>query len=139
VSLDVVRAWVNQQDDLVGTGKVLSLGAFLTEIDSPETGAYVALVRQPSQPILGFAEASPFTTVRTYLMVYAGTLLACEQAADALTERIRSLTGAPVPVPAADATMLVSDNVIGPAEQPTDTDGEFAFLISADFVMISES
>jgi molybdopterin biosynthesis enzyme len=124
---------VNSRADLVGPGNPLPVGAYLHTERSPADGGYAVISAGPSL----VAEDPAIATARVTALVYAGTQEAAENAAVALGNAVRTLTGAPQPCGDTGVMILVHDNMTEPADMPVPPDGGEAWcqVLSADFVL----
>lgn len=135
----LICAWLNSRTDLVGPGMPIDLGAFRKPIRSPNSGAYVLLLRVGGAGDLG-AE-TPLDRARISATVYAGTLEAASRAAVAYANVLAAMSGAPVlmgPTEDGDtATCRVVDNITGPTRlDDHNTSGEqWRQMVDADFLL----
>ncbi len=142
-SEQAVRAWVNSRQELLGTQQApgpLAMGAFLRNQASPASGAYAVLAAAPprsgAQSVV--AEDGRISMARIIALVYAGTTEAAELAAVAYANAVRELKGNPVQMGSTGVTCLVTDNLLGPAFQPTGPAGtaeQFCYSVDADFML----
>jgi len=137
-----VRAWANGRPDLTGGdgSGPLGMGAFLRSQESPASGAYAVLAAGPTLRSAPVAEDGRISVSRVTAMIYAGTEEAAEDAAVAFGNAVQSLRGDPVAAGGTGVTILVSDNMTEPAAVPMPAVGgeQFAFVVSADFVLFQE-
>jgi hypothetical protein len=134
-----IRAWVNTRRDLTGPGRPLPRGAYLQgrQPRSPADGAYALLYVLPGARPDVVAEDSNPSVSRVSAMVYAGTIEAAETAAVALAEAWNTLNGFPEPCGTTGITVLVTDNLSGPAyvAMPAAGGEQHCFQVSADFML----
>jgi len=141
---EAVRHWVNGREDLVGTpGEPgpLARGAYLIEQRSPAHGAYAVINSQPAGAEPMVAEPSLFTVSRITATIRAGTIEAAGAAAEAYVDAVRTLTGAPVPCGDTGVTCRGHDNLMSPQylPQPADSGEQYAFSVTADFILQGSS
>lgn len=129
------RAWINSRTGtLVGPDHPLPKGAVLTRLDGPPPPVYV-LVTDPVGASLAFGVESPDMRAPLSFQVYGPTKGAAAAGALALAnEMLSELAGRPALVDLPDgssATILVVDNVDGPAWQPDF--GSPRYVVTADW------
>jgi hypothetical protein len=131
----ISRAWINSRTTtLVGVGKPLAKGAVLNRLEGPPPPPYV-LVNNPVPATPAFGAESPDVRAPMSFQVYGPTKHAAALAASALVdEMLEHLAGVPAQVMFADespATVLVVDEVDGPAWQPDF--GAPRYVVTADW------
>jgi len=125
----VVRDWVNGlQDDLVGTGRPLPLGAHLKRLRSPDHGAYLQLSLVTSDDEYSGGGA---TRARVSGAIRAATKGGAAAAAIAYANTLRRLYAGNTRVGA--AVILVVDGITGPFYLP-DGDEE-RYVVDADLYL----
>ncbi len=138
-----IREWVNHVPGLTGNGNPLVNGAYLMgqAIRSPASGAYALLYREPGAGVGGtsspVAEDNEPSYARITAHVYAGTIEAAENAADALSSAWQNLQGCPEPCGATGVIVLVADQFTEPGYVPMPGMGgeQHMFTTSATFLL----
>lgn len=131
-----IRAWLNASP-IVGEGKPLARGAYLIEQRSPADGAYAVLLRTSEGIERVVAEDGRIGVARMQFLIYAGTVVAAENAANAVRDLNETLSGAPQVCGDTGYRIMVADNHLGPfAIPPPPDNGEaYAFQVNADFLL----
>lgn len=137
-----IREWINANKVLVGPGNPLRLGAFLDGqvIRSPSSGAYALLTRETTPGASVIAESNDVSLARVTARVYAGTIQAAENAANALANAWQGLTGAPQPCGTSGVTVLVASDFTDPGYVPMPATGgeQHMFTTSASFMLTAD-
>lgn len=125
----IVKNWINTRDDLVGSGKPLTRGAFLKRQRSQGAYAYILTVGTP----IDLTAETPVGRARISATIFGRTKEVSNKAAVAYTSVLESLKGRPEK--AGDYKILVVDNIAGPIpiDDQLTTREEFRYLVDADF------